>query len=58
MSHMFERCSSLKELTLSNFKTNDFVDMNDMLEGCFSLKKLNCENQFIKYEFKQLSKFI
>ena len=31
---MFSRCSSLKELNLNNFNTNNVTDMNRMFYGC------------------------
>jgi len=44
MSGMFDRCSSLKELNLNNFNTNNVVDMSGMFRGCSSLKELNLNN--------------
>ena len=41
---MFNGCSSLKELNLSNFNTNNVLDMSCMFEGCSSLKELNLCN--------------
>ena len=41
MSHMFCDCSSLKELNLSSFNTNQVTDMSSMFWGCFSLEELN-----------------
>ena len=38
---MFSRCSSLKELNLSNFNTNNVTDMSQMFYECSSLKELN-----------------
>ena len=43
MSDMFSGCSSLKELNLSNFNTNNVI-MWDMFSGCSSLKELNLSN--------------
>ena len=40
MSSMFEECSSLKELNISNFNTNNVTDMSDMFKEC----KLNISN--------------
>ena len=34
MSHIFFLCSSLKELKLSNFNTNNVTDMNGMFFEC------------------------
>ena len=41
---MFFGCSSLKELNLSNFYTNNAKYMSYMFSGCFSLKKLIINN--------------
>ena len=41
---MFFECSSLKELNLKNFNTNNVTNMNSMFSGCSSLKKLNISN--------------
>ena len=41
MSYMFSGCSSLKELNISNFNTNNVTDMGSMFRGCSSLKELN-----------------
>ena len=41
---MFEGCSSLKELNLSNFNTNNVTNMYSMFHGCSSLKELNISN--------------
>ena len=44
MSGMFYKCSSLKELYLNNFNTNNVIDMGIMFSGCASLKELNLNN--------------
>ena len=44
MSFMFYGCSSLKELNLNNFNTNNVTNMSDMFEGCSLLKDLNLKN--------------
>ena len=41
---MFCGCSSLKELNLNNFNTNNVTNMSDMFYGCSSLKELNLNN--------------
>ena len=40
MSSMFEECSSLKELNISNFNTNNVTNMTQMFAGCKLLKEL------------------
>ena len=52
MSSMFNGCSSLKELNLNNFNTNNVTDMKFMFAGCsYDLKrKIKSENKNIKYE--------
>ena len=44
MGSMFYKCSSLKELNLSNFNTNKVTYMRYMFYGCSSLKELNLSN--------------
>ena len=44
MSYMFYNCSSLIELDLSNFNTNNVTNMSYMFFGCSSLKELNLSN--------------
>ena len=41
---MFNWCSSLKELNLTNFNTNNVNDMSYMFANCSSLKELNLTN--------------
>ena len=40
-SFMFCGCSSLTNIDLSNFNTNNVTDMKWMFFGCYSLKKEN-----------------
>ena len=49
---MFYKCSSLKELNLTNFNTDNVTNMWAMLSGCSdSLKmKIKSENKNIKDE--------
>ena len=44
MGGMFSGCSSLKELNLSNFNTNNVTNMVAMFYECYSLKELNISN--------------
>ena len=44
MNGMFSECSSLIELNLNNFNTNNVTNMNRMFSGCSSLKELNLNN--------------
>ena len=37
---MFSECSSLKELNLNNFNTNNVTDMSFMFMGCLEELKL------------------
>ena len=52
MSFMFFGCSSLKELNLNNFNTNNVTNMKGMFRGCSDdLKmKIKSENKNIKAE--------
>ena len=54
MGYFFSGCSSLKELDLSNFTTNNVKDMSFMFYKCSSLKELNLSNfnTNIKYHIK------
>ena len=44
MDHMFEGCSALKSLDLTNFNTAKVTYMNNMFEGCSALKSLDLTN--------------
>ena len=44
MSGMFNQCSSLTSLNLSNIKTNNIKDMSYMFNECTSLIYLNLFN--------------
>ena len=44
MSYMFNQCSSLISLNLSNFYTNNVNNMSAMFSQCFSLTSLNLSN--------------
>ena len=41
MDNMFYGCSSLKELNINNFNTNNVTRMFCMFKGCSPLKELN-----------------
>ena len=41
MNFMFRGCSSLNNLNLSNFNTQNVTNMAGMFSGCSSLKKKN-----------------
>jgi len=43
---MFYGCSSLKELNLNNFNTNNVTDMRGMFLGCLDDLKLKIKSQF------------
>ena len=45
MRWMFFYCSSLKELNLNNFNTNNVTDMSDMFKGCSNQLKLKIKAQ-------------
>ena len=52
MSDMFRGCSSLKELNLKNFNTNNVNDMRWMFRRCSDglKRKIKLENKNIKDE--------
>ena len=41
---MFVRCSSLTNINLSNFNTNNATNMSGMFYGCSSLTKIDLSN--------------
>ena len=46
MSGMFRGCSSLKELNLNNFNTNNVTNMYGMFCECLNELKLKIKSQF------------
>jgi surface protein len=54
MENFFYNCSSLKELNVFNFNTDNVVNMAYMFYGCSSLKKL-CLFNFNYYKLKNFS---
>ena len=44
MSYMFYGCSSLININLSNFNTNDVTDIEGIFEGCSSLTNIDLSN--------------
>ena len=47
---MFYGCSSLKELNLNNFNTNNVTDMSGMFSGCIDELKLKIKSQFMNFK--------
>ena len=41
LSHMFENCQNLKNLDLSNFKTNNTLNMSYMFSDCQNIEKID-----------------
>ena len=60
MSYMFYGCSSLKELNLNNFNTNNVTDMSGMLSKCsVELKlKLKIINEFKEEAFEDYEEYV
>jgi len=50
MSYIFNGCSSLKELNINNFNTNNVTDMYGMFSGCSYELKLEIKSQFKNFE--------
>ena len=50
MRCMFEGCSSLKELNLSNFNTNNVINMNYMFSKCSEQLKLKIKSQYNNFQ--------
>ena len=44
MRRMFDECSSLKKITISNFKANNKTSMNGLFWRCPALKEINFYN--------------
>ena len=49
MSYMFWGCSSLNELNLNNFITNNVTDMMLMFNGCSNQLKMKIKTQNKKF---------
>ena len=50
MNGMFYGCSSLKELNLNNFNTNNVTNMSGMFSGCLDELKLKIKGQFKNFK--------
>ena len=50
MSGMFYECSSLKELNLNNFNTNNVTNMSCMFSECLDELKLKIKSQFKNFK--------
>ena len=50
MKDMFSYCSSLKELNISNFNTNNVTDMRYMFSKCSDELKLKIKNQYKNFQ--------
>ena len=50
MSYMFYECKSLKELNLSNFNTNNVINMNYMFARCTNELKLIIQSQYKNFD--------
>ena len=52
MNFMFHGCSTLKELNLNNFNTNNVTDMDYMFSKCSDELKLKLKSKFNEFEEK------
>ena len=50
MSLMFDGCSSLKELNLNNFNTNNVTYMSSMFYECLDELKLKIKSQYKNFK--------
>ena len=50
MSDMFSGCSSLKELNLNNFNTNNVTNMRYMFSKCSDELKLKLKSKFNEFK--------
>ena len=46
MNYMFSKCSSLKELNLNNFNTNNVTNMGFMFSGCSNELIIKIKTQY------------
>ena len=46
MNSMFSECSSLQEIHLNNFDTNNVTSMSDMFIGCSDELKLKIKSKY------------
>jgi len=55
MNHMFNRCPTLNSLNISNFKSENALQMNELFNGCPCLKSENliCNDNIIKAKLNQ-----
>ena len=44
MNGMFSGCSSLTNINLSNFNTNNVIDMRCVFDHCYSLSNIDLSN--------------
>ena len=51
MSYLFENCFKLKSLDLSNFNTNNVIDMSNMFYECSSLTSVNTTDKRLLNEW-------
>ena len=50
MYNLFSQCSSLKELNLSNFNTDNVTDMDYMFSKCPDQLKLKIKSQYKNFQ--------
>ena len=50
MRGMFSGCSSLNDLNLSNFNTNNVTDMSYMFSRCLDELKLKIRNKYKNFQ--------
>ena len=58
MSYIFAECSSLKELNLNNFNTNNVIYMYGMFSGCLDELKLKIKGQFKNFKDEAIIKYL
>ena len=55
---MFFLCSSLKELNLNNFNTNNVTNMLGIFDGCLDELKIKIKSQFKNFKEEAFSNLI
>jgi surface protein len=55
MKGMFNKCSELESIDLSNFDTSNVTDMKGMFNKCYNLKKIKGLNNFRTNKIKNMA---
>ena len=53
IKYMLKMCSFSMAMNMIGFNIYNIIGMSNIFDGCFSLKELNCSDEFIKNEYKK-----